>query len=110
MERGEVWRVLFDVQRPVVLLSEGDAGELRAIQIVAPANTDLADAGIEVELGADEGLEAKGVVRVALPRPGLIPCTWLATVTRDDLIEQAGKLSPAKLAELTDALRRAQLE
>jgi mRNA interferase MazF len=47
---------------------------------------------------------------VALPRTGLIPCTWLVPLTHDDLIEQAGRLSPAKLRELADALRLAQLE
>jgi hypothetical protein len=37
-------------------------------------------------------------------RPGLTPCTWLATLSRDDLIERAGALSPAKLTEIDDAL------
>jgi mRNA interferase MazF len=110
MKRGEVWWALFDERRPVVLLSADTAEELRAIQVVAPADTDITDQAVEVELGKAEGLPDAGVVRVAPPRPGLIPCTWLATVTRADLIEQAGELSPAKLSELTEALRLAQLE
>lgn len=110
MERGEVWWVLLDEQRPVVLLSSDEAAELRAIVIVAPAGTDITDVAIEVQLGNEEGFADEGVVRLALPRAGLIPCTWLVTVTHDDLIEQAGRLSPAKLCELTDALRLAQLE
>ena len=109
-DRGEVWWALLDEKRPVVLLSRDGAEELRAIQVVAPAGTDITDVGIEVRLGNGEGLANEGVVRVALPRTGLIPCTWLVTLTRDDLIEQAGRLSPAKLHELTDALQLAQLE
>ncbi len=115
MDRGEVWWALLDEKRPVVLLSRDGAEELRAIQVVAPAGTapagtDITDVGIEVRLGNGEGLANEGVVRVALPRTGFIPCTWLVTLTRDDLIEQAGRLSPAKLHELADALRLAQLE
>ena len=110
MERGEVWWALLDEKRPVVLLSQGGAAEMRAIQIVAPAATDITDLAIEVRMGDEEGLEAEGVVRVALLRTGLIPCTWLVTVTSNDLLEGAGRLSPAKLRELADALRLAHLE
>ncbi|MEV1173766.1 type II toxin-antitoxin system PemK/MazF family toxin, partial [Nonomuraea sp. NPDC049784] len=34
-------------------------------------------------------------------------CTWLTTVSRDDLIERAGALPYAKLNEIEDALRLA---
>jgi mRNA interferase MazF len=110
MERGEVWWALLDEKRPVVLLSRDGAEDLRAIQVVAPVDTDIADVCIEVRLGNEEGLANEGVVRVALPRTGLIPCTWLVTLTHDDFIEQAGTLSPEKLHELADALRLAHLE
>ena len=110
MARGEIWWMEFDGRRPVVLLSPDEDAELRAIQVVAPAGTDLTGVGIEVSLGAAEGLAEAGVVRVALPAAGFIPCTWLVTVTRDDLIEQAGTLAPAKLRELTDVLQRAGIE
>lgn len=109
MKRGEVWWALLDEKRPVVILAaEGE--ELRGMQIVAPTDTDLADAAVEVRLGGEEGLADVGVVRVALPRAGLIPCTWLVTVTREDLVERAGRLSSAKLRELTEVLRLAQIE
>lgn len=55
-----------------------------------------------------DGLPFDGVLRVALPRPGFTPCTWLTTLSRDDLIERAGALSSAKLSEIEDALRLAQ--
>ncbi len=75
------------------------------MQVVAPAGADLTGPGVEVAIGAMEGLPCEGVLRVALPRPGLTPCTWLTTVPRDDLIERAGALSSAKLGEIEDALR-----
>ncbi|MDH6492276.1 RHS repeat-associated protein [Streptomyces sp. SAI-127] len=37
------------------------------------------------------------------------PCTWLTTVSQDDLIERAGVLSSAKLSEIEDALRLGEL-
>lgn len=69
MERGEVWWALFDGPRPIVLLSSEAAEELRAIQIVPPADTDITDVAIEVRLGAAEGLADEAVIRVALPAP-----------------------------------------
>lgn len=110
MQRGEVWWVDFDERRPVVLLSGEETSEFRAIQVVAPAGTDISGLAVEVPVGAPEGLPLDGVVRVALPRPGLIPCTWLATLTHGDLVEQAGTLSPAKFSELEEALRLGGLD
>nr|WP_281177972.1 hypothetical protein [Actinospica robiniae] len=104
-----MWWAVLDEKRPVVILSSAGE-ELRCMQIVAPADADITGAAVEVRLGVEEGLTEAGVVRVALPRVGLIPCTWLVTLTREDLVERAGTLSPAKLRELTDALRLARLE
>jgi len=78
MRRGEVWWVEFDERRPVVLLSGED-----------PSAFD-------------------GVLRFAFPHPGFIPCTSLTTLSRDDLIEQAGAVSAAKLSEIDDALRTSE--
>lgn len=109
MQRGEVWWVQFDERRPVVLLSEDDTSGIRAMQVVAPAGVDITGLAIEVTVGTDEGLPLEGVLRLALPRPGFTPCTWLTTVSRDDLIERAAVLSSAKLSEIDDALRLAEL-
>ncbi len=49
----------------------------------------------------------EGVLRFGFPWPGFTPCTWLTTVSRDDLIKRAGTLSPAKLSEIENALRAA---
>ncbi|MFI6525556.1 type II toxin-antitoxin system PemK/MazF family toxin [Streptomyces uncialis] len=105
MQRGEVWWVEFDQRRPFVLLSVDDASGIRAMQVVAPAGVDISGLGVEVRVGAMEGLPFEGVLRFAFARPGLTPCTWLTTVARDDLIERAGVLSSAKLSEIEDALR-----
>ncbi|MFF7445777.1 MULTISPECIES: type II toxin-antitoxin system PemK/MazF family toxin [unclassified Streptomyces] len=105
MRRGEVWWVEFDERRPVVLLSGDDASGIRVMQVVPPAGVDITGLGVEVAVGAEEGLPFEGVLRFALPRPGFTPCTWLTTVSREDLIERAGVLSSAKLSEMENALR-----
>jgi mRNA interferase MazF len=105
MQRGEVWWVEFDERRPVVLLSEEEPSGFLAMQVVAPADTDISGLGIEVAVGVPEGLPFKGVLRFAIPRPGFTPCTWLTTLSRDDLIERAGALSTAKLSKVDNALR-----
>ncbi|MGW1942572.1 type II toxin-antitoxin system PemK/MazF family toxin [Streptomyces goshikiensis] len=110
MQRGEVWRADFGERRLVVLLSGEEASEFRAMQVVAPAGTELSGMAAELAVGACEGAPLEGVLRVALPRPGLIPCTWLVTLAREDLIERVGALSSAKLGELQDLLRLGGLE
>ena len=108
MRRGEIWWAEFDQQRPVVLLSgEGPSG-FRAMQVVAPADTDISGLGIEVSVGVREGLPFDGVLRFGFSRPGFTPCTWLTTVSRQDLIKQAGAVSAAKLSEIDDALRASE--
>ncbi|MFF0729900.1 type II toxin-antitoxin system PemK/MazF family toxin [Streptomyces sp. NPDC004134] len=108
MQRGEVWWVQFDERRLVVLLSGDDASGFQAMQVVAPAGLDISGLGIEVTLGAGEGLPLEGVLRLAFPHPGFTPCTWLTTLSRDDLIERAAVLSSRKLGEIDDALRLAE--
>lgn len=138
MERGEVWWALIDGRRPVVLLSGERSDGFLAMQIVAPASaeerhgflllsgeeaasgtgeaqiaaagSDVRGVGVEVHIGAGEGLTPEGVVRVALPRGGHIFCTWLVTLTREYLIDRAGVLPPGKQRQLDDALRLAGIE
>ena len=101
MRRGEVWWVEFDERRPVVLLSEEEPSGFRAMQVVAPADTDISGLGIEVAVGVLEGLPFEGVLRFVFPRPGFTPCTWLTTLSRDDLIERAGACPPPSSARST---------
>jgi mRNA interferase MazF len=108
MRRGEIWWAEFEERRPVVLLSEEEADGFRAMQVVAPADTDISGLGIEVTVGVPEGLPFEGVLRVGLPWPGFTPCTWLCTLTQEDLIERAGAVSAAKLSEIDEALRASE--
>ena len=107
MRRGEVWWAEFDERRPVVLLSGEDPSGFQAMQVVAPADTDISGLRIEVAVGVQEGLPFDGVLRFVFPRQGFTPCTWLTTLSREDLIEQAGAVSAVKLSEIDDALRAA---
>ena len=108
MRRGEVWWAGFDERRPVVLLSENEPSGSRAMQVVAPADADISDLGVEVAVGSREGLPFAGVLRFGFPWPGFTPCTWLTTLSRDDLVERAGTVSAAKLSEIDDALRASE--
>ena len=109
MDRGEVWWAQIDEKRAVVLLSHESPAELMAMQVVAPASTDISGIAAEVKIGIREGLPSDGVVRVALPRLGKINCSWMVTLRPADLIEQVGVLSPAKLREFDEVLRLVDL-
>lgn len=110
MQRGEVWWARFDEQRPVVILSDSpnggtqDQSGVRAVQIVAAAGVNVGGLGLEVSVGTLADLPFDAVVRVAFPRPGFVPCTWVTTVGFDDLVECIGTLPPAKLTEIDEAL------
>ena len=100
MRRGEIWWVEFDERRLVVLLSEdghpvpGDAGR-------RSSGTDISGLGVEVAVGVPEGLPFEGVLRFAFPWPGFTPCTWLTTLSRDDLIERQAQCPPPSSARST---------
>jgi mRNA interferase MazF len=108
MQRGEVWWVEFGERRPFVLLSGDSSSEFEAVQIVAAADASIEGLGVEVPVGAADGLPFSGVLRFAFPRPGWTPCTWLTTLSADDLLERAGALPEAKVAEIEDAIRECE--
>jgi mRNA interferase MazF len=108
MRRGEIWWAVFDERRPVVLLSDYRPYGFRVMQVVAPADADISGLGIEVAVGVRDGLPFDGVLRFGFRWPGVTPCTWLTTLSREDLIERAGALSAAKLTEIDDALRASE--
>src|ERR1700722_282428 len=105
MQRGDVWWVEFDELRPVVLLSGDAASGFEAVQIVAAADVSFEELGVEVAVGAADGLPIEGVLRFAFPRPGFTPCPWVTTLSSGDLIEQAGALPAVKVDEIEDAIR-----
>jgi mRNA interferase MazF len=95
MNRGEVWWARVDKRRPVVLVSRQEAYEVRAMVIVAPVSTTVRGFSVEVRVGRREGLPSAAVVN----------CDWLVTLPKADLIERAGALSKAKMAQLDSALK-----
>lgn len=135
MGRGELWWAQLDEKRPVVVLSDDARPDVHVMQIVAPATSAekrgflimsgdqavdadnrrriVAEAGpgqavgIEVWFGSSEGLAEEGVVRVALPQNGKIPCTWAMSLSEDLLVERIGVCSPEKLFELDAAIELA---
>jgi mRNA interferase MazF len=110
VKRGEVWWAHVDERCQVVILSQDGADKVRAMIIIAPANTNIDGRAVEVSVGAGDGLPREGVLRVALPCAGRINCNWLVTLPQTALLERAGILSPAKLRQLDDALRLGELE
>ena len=68
-----------------------------------PTNT-FSGGAVEVDLGL-----TREVVRVALPRPGQINCTWVFTSSQEHLIEKVGTLSSAKLDEVENLIRMGDL-
>jgi len=94
----------------VVLTGEEATDSARLQQVTGSAGPEIRAIGVEVQIGSPEGLVPDGVVRVALPRDGRIFCTWLVTLSRESLVEQAGALSGSKLDQLAQALRLARIE
>jgi mRNA interferase MazF len=95
MKRGEVWWAIVDKRRPVVLLSRQEAYAVRALVIVAPVTTTIRGFSVEVRVGRKEGL----------PRAAVVNCDWLVTLPKADLLDRAGSLSSAKMAQLDSALK-----
>jgi mRNA interferase MazF len=99
VNRGDIWTAAFDRLRPVVVLSRLDNDDLRCVVAVEPANEDISGVAVEVDFGL-----SGHVVRVALPRPGQINCTWVLTSSQEDLVEKLGTLSSAKLNEVENLI------
>jgi mRNA interferase MazF len=108
--RGDVWSVQFDKRRRVLLLAAEGGSTFRSIQLVDPAGQDISGIAIEVSVGTEDGLPFEQVVRFAVSRPGITPCTWLANLDREDLIEWIGAISEAKMEAIEDALDSAGLD
>jgi mRNA interferase MazF len=109
MTRSEVWWARLDTRRAVVILAH-EADTIRAMLIVPPSPMAIDGVTLEVPVGAADGLPLEGVLRVALPRPGFIPCQWIVELTGNDLLERIGTLSGGARRRLDDALRQANLD
>src|SRR3984957_20798467 len=85
----------FEHLRPVVVPSKHDNDDLRCVVAVEPAHEDISGVAVEVDLGLNGH-----VVRVGLPRPGKINCTWVLTSSQADLIEKVGTVISATLKKV----------
>jgi mRNA interferase MazF len=108
VRHGEIWWAGIDERRLVLVLSTSD-DEVRGVVIVSAAESLIDGLMEEVRLGAEEGLPGVGVVRVAFPSEGFVPCNWMITLPLSEMVERAGELSADKLAEVNSLLRRAGL-
>lgn len=99
VRQGDIWTAPFDHVRPVVVLARLDNDDLLCVVAVEAANEDISAMAMEVDLGLDGH-----VVRIALPRPGKINCTWVLSLSQEDLVEKLGTLSSAKLNEVENLI------
>lgn len=98
MRRGEVWWADLPApagRRPVVLLSRDEAYAVRELVIVAPVTTRIRRIPVEVPLGRAEGMTRRCVANLDA----------ITTIPKALLVEYAGALNTARLAELDDAAR-----
>ena len=92
-----------------MILSCAGEADIRVIQVVSPAGSDVSGVAVELPVGLDEGVPS-GVLRIALARPGHINCAWVLSVDESDLSARAGALSEAKLTRLEEMLTLGGLE
>ncbi len=97
LNRGEIWLYTFrppDKRRPVLILTRQEVIGLLHTVMVAPVTSTIHGAPSEVLLGTDEGL--KGVSAANLDH--------VQTVEKTRLRRFVGTVSPAKMAEVCQAL------
>ncbi|MFI5340883.1 MAG: type II toxin-antitoxin system PemK/MazF family toxin [Candidatus Methylomirabilales bacterium] len=98
MKRGEVWWASLPPpagRRPVLLLSRNSAYAVRSLITIAPSTRTVRDIPVEVPLGPADGL----------PRPCVVNCDSIATISKAMLTERITLLGPAKLAAVNAAIR-----
>jgi mRNA interferase MazF len=82
-------------QTSVLLLSRNSAYAVRSLVSVAPITRTVRDIPVEVPLGPADGL----------PRPCVVNCDSIATISKALLTQRIAVLSPAKLAAVNAAIR-----
>jgi mRNA interferase MazF len=98
MRRGEVYWVDFPApvgRRPAVLVSRNEAYAVRSRFSVVPLTRTVRAIPTEVRLGPSDGL----------PKDGVANADEIVTIPRQIVSRRVATLSPAKLAELDDAVR-----
>jgi mRNA interferase MazF len=98
VRRGELWWADLPEpigRRPVILLSRDASYQVRSRVSVVPVTTRVRGLPVEVALGQEDGL-----VRACVANADEI-----TTVTASRLARRIGRLAPAKLRAVEDALR-----
>lgn len=95
--RGEIWLYRFhrpDKRRPVLILTRQEVIELLHTVMVAPITSTVRGAPGEVPVGAAEGLKHDFAVNL----------DHVQTVERARLVQYVGRLSPARMRQVCQAL------
>src|SRR5258705_5110008 len=94
-EHGEIWLAYVDKRRPVVVVGRDDVQGARERTTVAPVTPTARGIASDVDLDQRDGL----------PLACVASCDELGTIPKSKLIRRIGRLSEAKLLELSEALR-----
>ena len=100
LERGDVaWASLPGVRRKPVVVVSTRVVSVALRPVVARITSVERDRPLPTAVALDDG-EVAG-----LPRNSWVVCHDLATLVTDEPIEPMGRLSPARMVEVEDALR-----
>ena len=97
MKQYEIWWAALPKpagKRPVLLLSRDDAYTFLHKFVAAEITNTIRKIPIEVPLGVREGL----------PKPCVVNCDNLRTISKQDLTERIGQLQAAKVREVKRAV------
>ena len=97
MKQHEIWWAELPKpagRRPVLLLSRDDTYAFLNKYLAAEITTTIRKIPIEVPLGTRDGL----------PKPCVVNCDNVRTISRQDLTERIGQLQPGRVPELKRAL------
>lgn len=96
MKRGEIWFAQVGrKRRPVLVLTRPEVIEVRALVTVAEITTTIRGIAVEVEL--DD-------VDTGLPRPCVVNCDGLHTITKTSLTTYAGSVSDQTMERVCAAV------
>jgi mRNA interferase MazF len=98
MDRSEVWWADLPPpmgRRPVLILTRSAAVRVRNQVVVAQITSAVHRLPCEVALTASDGM----------PKPCVVNCDVLMTVSKSRFLTRIAKLSPTKMAEVVQALK-----
>ena len=95
--RGEVWLAELDKVRPVIVLTRDPMGRLLHGVLVAPVTSTVRGISTEVPLGPEDDVHAASVANL----------DNLQLVARSRLVRRVGRVRPATMGALCDAVATA---